>query len=194
MASGNTECCENMFDGDLLADENKVENSMGNTAIDFNCAVEGVSPAQNIKKLLSVRQPLLKIYDRLKYQQDNNMNSICINVSFKPAMGTNNHQQLDGQVANVVNEHRTNRISDILEIIDIEAKAQTEIISFTHKAEISALNHSKSIEGLNTFVVTIRKEKNALDLERNEANAKLSAFNSRHPHSRQEVGAYSAPV
>lgn len=191
MAAENTDCCENMFDGDLFADENKDENSMDNTAIDFNCAVEGVSPAQSIKKLLSVRQPLLKLYDRLKFQQDNNMNSICINVSFKPVMGTNNHQQLDGQFANVVNKHRTSLISDILEIIDVEAKAQTEIISSAYKAEISVLNHSKSTEGLKTFVDTIRKEKNALDLDRNEANAKLStsAFESRPPHhSRQEVG------
>lgn len=161
------------FDSDMFAEE-KSDDTSDTISIDFNCLSDELRPAQKVIYMLETRQPLIRLYDKLKHQKDNNTNSAVLNVNFKPAMNATLHQKLDGKFMDLVSEHRNNLISDILGCIDTEVKTLTDEISSCYKAEIKFLNENKATEGLKTFVESVRKVKITLDLERNEAKARLN--------------------
>lgn len=166
MTEGTSENFENMFDEELLADEKQITD----TVIDLDCSSDNVCPSQEIINLLKTRQPLLQVYDKLKHQKDNNENSVCLNLNFKPILA-GNHERLDGKFLELVSKYRSNLITDILEILDLEVKSQTETISSKYKDHIHSLNANKATDSLKLFVDGIRKEKNSLDRERSEARA-----------------------
>ena len=147
---------ETLLDGELAENENF------DTEIDLE---HTLNPTQEIIDSLNTRHSLHIVADKLRFQRDNNANSVCLNVTFKPRIG-NNHENLDGQLTDVVTKHRRNLIDELLVVIDGETKSQTENIVKNYKDKIYEFNAKKAETSRSKFVAAIRKHKSDLEYQR----------------------------
>ena len=112
-----------MFDGDSHKETSGPDDTLIN--YDVNEIVTEY-PAKHLSDSLEKRQPLL-LWDSLRHQKDGNYTTRCLNINFTPSLVSLTFWILKFQ--EIIQKHRGNIITDILEALNGELKTMSEIIS-----------------------------------------------------------------
>ncbi len=150
-------------------------NTEPDTPINFGVDVRNSdSVSHTIVDNVRTRQPLLVLYDQLKYQKENLASFSAFKLEFKPVLGcAANNEQLDQVFSEIVSKHRTGLVTEVLEVIEGVVKTQTDNISTVYGDECRALKEAARAT-VDRFVNTVRREKTELEKRRLEANARLN--------------------